>query len=111
MRVRLTRVRRTLPGETICLVDRGSRAVAFGGSVPDANFYVVLDGKPVNGRIRVEYMRPGRESWFALIPTLSHRFSLAKADLVRHWAAAAVIVLMLFAITLATRTILREEQA
>jgi hypothetical protein len=41
--------------------------------------------------------------------TIVHRFSLGKSDLVRHWAAAATVVLMLLAVGLAIRTILREE--
>ncbi|HEY2718305.1 MAG TPA: hypothetical protein VGI52_01645 [Solirubrobacteraceae bacterium] len=105
----VSRVRETQQGATICLVNRGSHSVSFGGSVPDADFYVVLDGKPLSGRMRVEYMRPGSESWLTLLGTLTHRFSLAKADVVRHWAAPAVLVLMLLAVVLAGRTILRAE--
>ncbi|HEX4483914.1 MAG TPA: hypothetical protein VH081_09005 [Solirubrobacteraceae bacterium] len=104
----ISRIARTLPGALVCLLNEGAR-ISLGGSVPDANFYVVLGGKPLSGRMRIEYMRPGRESWFALLGTLAYRFSLAKADLVRHWAVAAVIVLMLIAIVLTTRVILREE--
>jgi hypothetical protein len=104
----VSRVPNTLSGATVCLVNEGAHPIAFGGSVPDANFYVALGGKPLSGRLRIEYMRPGRESWFALAPTLVHRFSLAKANLVRHWAAAAAIVLLLLAVALATRTMLRE---
>jgi hypothetical protein len=44
-----------------------------------------------------------------LLPTLAHRFSLAKGDLVRRWAAPAALVLMLIAVALAARTIVREE--
>jgi hypothetical protein len=105
----LRRVAQTLPGAMVCLVNRGTRPIAFGGSVPDANFYVVLGGKPLSGRMRIEYMRPGRESWFALIPTLAHRLSLAKADFVRHWAVFAAIAAMFAAIALALRTVLDEE--
>jgi hypothetical protein len=107
--IALTTVRHSVAGAIVCLVNRGSRAIALAGSVPDGDFYVVLDGKPVNGRMRLEYMRPGRESWLSLLPTLAHRFSLAKGDVVRHWAAGAAIVLMLLAIVLAVRTVLREE--
>jgi hypothetical protein len=105
----LSRIAATQQNASVCLVNRGTGSVSFGGSVPDANFYVVLGGKPLSGRMRIEYMRPGSESWLALLPTLAHRFSLAKGDLVRHWAAPAVLVLMLLAIGLALRTILREE--
>ncbi|HEX3909328.1 MAG TPA: hypothetical protein VHW67_01335 [Solirubrobacteraceae bacterium] len=105
----VSRVRTTKQAVMICLVNRGTTRVAFGGSVPDSGFYVVIGGKPLSGRMRIEYMRPGSETWFSLLPTLVHRFSLAKADLVRHWAAGAVLVLMLIAIGLAARTIVREE--
>ena len=54
-------------------------------------------------------MRPGSESWFSLLPTLAHRFSLAKSDVVRHWAWIAVLMLMALAVGLAARTVLREE--
>ncbi len=105
----VSRIRETQQGATICLVNRGDHSISFGGSVPDADFYVVLGGKPLSGRMRIEYMRPGSESWFALLPTLTHRFSLAKADLVRHWAAPAALLLMLLAVYLAVRTIVRAE--
>jgi hypothetical protein len=105
----LSRIGATQQNASVCLVNRGTAPVSFGGSVPDANFYVVLGGKPLSGRMRIEYMRPGSESWLALLPTLVHRFSLAKGDLVRHWAAPAALLLVLLAIGLALRTILREE--
>jgi hypothetical protein len=107
----LSRVPQTLPSTTVCVSNLGSRPVAFGGSVPDSGFMIDVAGKPLSGRLRIEYMRPGSESWFALAPTLVHRFSLAKADLVRHWEWAVVIVLMLFAVALATFTIAKEEPA
>jgi hypothetical protein len=109
--IALSRIAATQQSASVCLVNRGTSTVSFGGSVPDANFYVVLGGKPLSGRMRIEYMRPGSESWLALLPTLAHRFSLAKGDLVRHWAVPAVLVLMLLAIGLALRAILREESA
>jgi hypothetical protein len=107
--IHVPRVERTPAGATVCLVNRGARPIALGGSVPDANFYVVIAGKALNGRMRIEYMRPGRESWLSLLPTLAHRFSLAKGDLVRHWAAVAAILLMAVAVTLAARIALRDE--
>jgi hypothetical protein len=105
----VARIKSTLQDALVCVADLGSRPIALGGSVPDGDFYVVVAGKPLSGRLRIEYLRPGRESWLALLPTLVHRFSLAKADAVRHWAAGAVIVLMLVAIVLAARTMLKEE--
>jgi hypothetical protein len=90
-------------------MNRGPGQVSFGGSVPDSVFVIQLAGKPLGGRLRIDYMRPGRESWLSLLPTLSHRFSLAKSDLVRHWAVPAALVLMLLAIGIAITAIAREE--
>lgn len=104
----IRRVARTLASAIVCLRNAGSRPVSFGGSAPASGFVIELAGKPFGGRLRIEYMRPGSESWFSLLPTLVHRFSLAKSDIVRHWAWVAVLVLMLLAIALAGRTMLRE---
>jgi hypothetical protein len=106
----ISHVRTTEQGATVCIVNHGASRISIGGSVPDANFYMAIGGKPLSGRMRIEYMRPGSESWLALLPTLAHRFALAKADLVRHWAATAALLLMLFAVVLALRTVLREER-
>jgi hypothetical protein len=107
--IEVSRVADTLSGATVCLRNAGTSQVAFGGSVPDSGFFVELAGKPLSGRLRIEYMRPGRESWLELLPALAHRFSLAKADLVRHWAAGAALVLMLVAVGLAALGLLKEE--
>jgi hypothetical protein len=111
VQIPLQHVPATLSGATVCIRNQGPGSVAFGGSVPDSGFVIQLAGKPLGGRLRIEYMRPGSESWLQLLPTLSHRFSLAKSDVVRHWAAAAAIVLMLLALALSIRTLLREEDA
>jgi hypothetical protein len=105
----VSRVSRTIVA-TVCLANRGASDVRFGGSAPNA-FTIQIAGKPFDGRPRVEYMRPGRESWLSLLPALSHRFSLGKSDLVRHWAAAASIVLMLIAVFVALRTVLAEGRS
>jgi hypothetical protein len=102
-------VRRT-QGGTVCIRNLGTVSVRFGGSVPDQAFVIEVAGKPLLGRMRVEYMRPGRESWFGLLPTLAYRFSLAKSDLVRHWEVWAVLVLMLTSLALAARTLIRDER-
>jgi hypothetical protein len=107
----ITRVAHTTPGATVCVQNLGTSPVVFGGSVPDGSFVVQLDGRGLGGRMRIEYMRPGRETWLQLLPTLTHRFSLAKSDLVRHWAAGAALVLVLLALALAARTLIVEEPA
>lgn len=107
----VSRIAQTLPAATVCIANLGDRQVSFGGSAPDASFYVAIAGKPLSGRLRIEYMRPGSESWFSLLPTLAHRFSLAKGGLVRHWAIFGTIVLMLLALALSVWIVLKEEDS
>lgn len=109
VRIPVSRVVHTLSGAIVCVRNLGSGQVSFGGSVPDSGFLIELAGKPLSGRLRIEYLRAGRESWLQVLPAISHRFSLAKSDLVRHWAAGAALVLMLLAVALAARTIVRQE--
>ena len=70
---------------------------------------MTVAGKPFEGRIRYDFMRPGRESWFELLPTIVYRSTLAKAGFLRRWAWAAALVLMLLAIGFAARIVIREE--
>jgi hypothetical protein len=62
-------------------------------------------------RLRIDYMRPGRESWLRLLPTIAYRSTLGKSGLIRHWAWIGALLLMLFATALAARTVLAEEPA
>lgn len=111
VRISVARVVDTLSSGIVCVRNLGPGPVALGGSVPDPGFLIELAGKPFGGRLRIEYLRPGRESWLRLAPAIAHRFSLAKSDLVRHWAAAGALVLMLLAVALAARTVVREDSS
>ena len=108
VRVNLKPVPRTTSG-TVCVRNLGPRKIAFGGSLGSSPFTIILGTRAIAGRARFEYMRPGRESWAGLLPTILHRMSLAKSDLIRHWAAVGALLLMLVAVSLAIRTVLREE--
>jgi len=109
VRIPVTHVSTTTAGATVCLRDEGPSPVALAGDSRDQFHTMQVDGRTVeDGQLRYEYMRPGSESWLQLLPTVVYRFSLGKSGLVRHWAWAAALVLMLFAVTMAIRTILRE---
>jgi hypothetical protein len=93
----------------VCLRDDGPSRVALAGDSGDQFHEMQVAGKKVeNARLLYEYMRPGSESWLQLLPTAVYRFSLGKSDLVRHWAWVGALVLMLLAVALVMRTILRE---
>ncbi len=107
VRIPLARLARESSGE-VCLRNVGAQTIAFGGELPAQGFQITVAGQTFPGRLRIEYLRPGRESWLALTPTIVHRFSLGKSDLVRHWAAAGVLALMLIAAAFAGWALLRE---
>ncbi len=60
--------------------------------------------------MRIDYLRPGSESWLDMIGVLSHRFSLGRSSLTRWWASVAVLVLMLLAAAMTARIVLRAGE-
>jgi hypothetical protein len=97
-------------GTTFCMRDEGPGLVVLAGYGADLGYSLRLNGRTYeNQRLRIDYLRPGRESWLALIPTIIHRFSLAKADLFRIWAWVAVLISMLVAVSLAVVLILKQD--
>ncbi len=97
----------------VCLRDddplQGGRAIELAGETPDLGYETEVAGQMrENLRLRVDYLRPGRESWLQLLPTIANRFSLGKSDLLRHWAWIAVLLLMAGGAALAVWTILSE---
>jgi hypothetical protein len=107
VRIPVAHVSRASDSARLCLSNEGSKPIALAGNYPDPGYTMQVAGSTSQERrLRVDYLRPGRESWFELLPTLIYRFSLGKAGFVRHWAWIAVLALMLAAVTLAVRTIL-----
>jgi hypothetical protein len=65
-------------------------------------------GKAQGGRIWVTYLRPGKESWWQLLGTLSTRFGLGKASFFGSWTLAAMALLLLGVWVGAVRLLVRE---
>jgi hypothetical protein len=83
--------------------------LAIAGATPDPGYSMTVAGRPIPlTRIRIDYYRPGRESWAQLLPAIAHRMTLGKSGLIRHWAWLAAPLLMLLAIGLALRALLAE---
>jgi hypothetical protein len=96
---------------TACLRNDGPASIGIVGAFPDPQNHMTVAHNDVEGRLRYDYLRRGRESWFQLLPTIVYRWTLAKAGVLRHWAWVAIPLLMLFAIGLATVTLVREESS
>jgi hypothetical protein len=91
--VPLKRVARTTLGSVVCIRARGSsKAVLYG----------------TGGRVRLEWQRPGRESWIALMPTISHRFALGKANPFGGLLLALAALVALAAVGLGASLLVRE---
>lgn len=61
--------------------------------------------------LRLEWLRPGSESWLDLIPTVAHRFGLAKWSPLGAWLIALAALLVVAAWCAAARLLLRELRA
>jgi hypothetical protein len=70
-------VRKTLVGVDVCLRATASPPAQLYGQL-NGQGKLVIGRKTVPGVFRIAYMRPGRESWLALAPTIAHRFAQAK---------------------------------
>jgi len=111
VRIPVRRVSTATNNARICLrvpsPPRGS-AIALGGN-PEPGFAIEIDGRSFQGvRARLDYLRPGRESWYQLLPTIVHRSTIAKAGFLRTWEWAAVLALVVASAFLAIRTVLRS---
>lgn len=111
VRIPITHVSRAVEGVRVCLRDVGVAPVAIAGTDPDPGYHMLVGNRTVEARLRYDYLRPGRESWLALVPVIAHRSTLAKSGLIRDWALPAALVLMLLAVGLATLAILCEDPA
>jgi hypothetical protein len=92
-----------------CLRNLGPASIGIVGAYPDPPNHMLVGGAIAPGRLRYDYYRRGRESWMQLLPTIVHRWTLAKAGIVRHWAWVAIPLLMIFAVGLAALTLIRED--
>jgi hypothetical protein len=107
--VPVSRVRRTLPFATVCVTNRGGVKLAIAGAPTAPAQAPLVAGVRQQGAVRFEYLRPGRESWWDLLPTIFHRFGLGKSHWLGGWTLALAGLLVLIGSAIAVRSLLREE--
>jgi hypothetical protein len=76
----------------VCIIVGGGRTVLYGSG----------------GRVRLEWMRAGSESWFELLLVVAHRFGLAKANPLGSLLLPFAALLLVAAWIAAARLVLRE---
>jgi hypothetical protein len=94
---------------TLCVRVGGPRKVALAGDIfaPGPASEQVA-GMPQAGRIAVTYLRPGRESWWQLLPTLGHRIGFGKASFFGDWTLP-VAAILLFGLWVTVARLLARE--
>jgi hypothetical protein len=80
----------------LCLtVVRAPRMVLAGVPFPPGSDSVQVGASRQPGRIDVVYLRPGSESWWQLLPTLSRRFGFGKAPVFGTWTLPVVALALI----------------
>jgi hypothetical protein len=98
--------RRELVEPVVCMRNAGSRRVRFAGHITPLNA-AAAQGRG-GDRIRYDFLRPGRESWWGLSGTVAARFSRLKPSFVGSWTMWALFGVMA-ALWPASILILRRE--
>ncbi len=96
---------------TLCVLVSGGKDTVLGGAAFTAGpASEEVGGVPQPGRIWTLYLRPGSESWWQLLPTLSRRFGLGKSPVFGDWTLP-VAALALLGACVGTVRVLRRELA
>ncbi|HEY4917935.1 MAG TPA: hypothetical protein VIH92_13565 [Solirubrobacteraceae bacterium] len=106
--VPVTEVSRTISPVKVCfaIAKGGGEAVeVLANRIGPAA--VAGEGRPLAGRLTIEYLGRGRSSWLALLPSIATRLGLGRAW-GGAWIAVLVAILMLLATILASGLIVRE---
>lgn len=94
----------------VCVRNGGASLVSLGSGPVSGERAATVDGAVQAGRIRIEYLRDGSESWWALLPTILHRFGIGRGSVIGSWALWAAGILLLLAIGLGARLLTREDR-
>jgi hypothetical protein len=99
---------RTVNG-SLCIRAGGHRKLVIAGDIvtpgPAADD---VQGTIEGGRMAVVYLRPGRESWWQLLPTLSRRMGFGKALFFGTWTLPAAALLLVGLWICVGRLLIRE---
>lgn len=81
---------RTVRDATVCFAFTGANErVSFLGVPTSKRRAATSGGRPLQGRIAIEYLRPGHSSWWSLARSTARRMGLGRA-----WAGTWVVLLV-----------------
>ena len=111
----IARVVRDIAGVDVCFsVPHGAGAIGAIGDLPaPGTGALTLDGKPVGGALRLDWYRPGSESWWAFAGTVMTRIGRGHGGWGGPWVAWLALLLALagasLALVLAWRALTRDR--
>jgi predicted membrane protein DUF2142 len=92
--VPIRRTTRDLPDVEVCFQPGHGAPVTLRGSpAPSLIGQVSINGRPTGQSLRIDALRPGRESWATFLPTIAHRIGRARGS--GPWIAWAILALVL----------------
>lgn len=99
----------TRSGVTLCfaLFLNGDEGVSYTGERTNGAISAHERTGPLPGRIRAEYLRSGRSSWWSLMLPVARRMGLGHAGS-GTWSVLLVVALMVGVVLLSSRVVLRE---
>ena len=95
-------------GVQVCITTAGPPEVLFGGENVAPVAAARVNGRPSDGRIRIEWLRSGSESWAALAPRIAGRVHAGKAGFLGPWVGILLPLLALATVAGAVVLVLRE---
>jgi hypothetical protein len=99
---------RTLANVTVCLQLSylSGQVVAFGASTKPT-FAATSEGRPLPGRLRIEYLQSANRSWWSLAGATIEHMGLGRAAS-GTWIVFPILLFALAAIAVGSRTLVRE---
>ena len=78
----------------VCITLGGHAPIALGGQATDPRFAARTGTQALAGRLRIDYLRPGRESWWSFASTVAHRMGIGRAPTGVPVALLAALLLL-----------------
>jgi Predicted membrane protein (DUF2142) len=96
----------------VCIRAGSEGGVAFEGyDTAPGGAGAVLDGEATGRTLRIDYFRPGRETWWSYAPTIVRRIGYGRGGWGGSWIAGLIAALTLASIVLAALVVLRTIAA
>jgi hypothetical protein len=76
---------------TVCFTNRGARTIQFAGNLTPEYGGNNPAGARLPDVVRIDYIRPGNETWWTFAPVVAKRFALVKPSLVGSWTLYAAL--------------------